>query len=357
MLPQYGMATSKNTKTGINPDFSVKSRKTKDLSYYLNGLQNKNRYILSECITLLESTHEAKRKLAEAILDSLSNVPDGTIRVGITGSPGVGKSTFIETFGTYLLEQKHRIAILAVDPSSQKNKGSILGDKTRMQNLAVHPDAFIRPSPAGDVLGGTAAFTKEAIQLCESAGFDFIIVETVGVGQSEIEVDHITDINILLLQPGAGDDIQGIKRGIVENADVFIINKADGQQLELAKQTKIAYTNAIQLFHHDIKDWTCPVLLTSAIENTGMEQVYESILQYIRLLKQNGQFKLRRQLQEKKWFEKQTKQRLYQIVFENKKVSEVFFSQAEQLKMGGISTRSAIQRMEATIRSILNTDD
>ena len=206
-------------------------------------------------------------------------------------------------------------------------------------------------------MGGTAAFTKEAIQLCESAGFDFIIVETVGVGQSEIEVDHITDINILLLQPGAGDDIQGIKRGIVENADVFIINKADGQQLELAKQTKIAYTNAIQLFHHDIKDWTCPVLLTSAIENTGMEQVYESILQYIRLLKQNGQFKLRRQLQEKKWFEKQTKQRLYQIVFENKKVSEVFFSQAEQLKMGGISTRSAIQRMAATIRSILNTDD
>ncbi len=357
MPPQYGMAISKNTKTGINPNFSVKSRKTKDLSYYLHGLQNKNRYILSESITLLESTHEVKRKLAEAILASLTNVPKGTIRIGITGSPGVGKSTFIETFGMYLLEQKHRIAILAVDPSSQKNKGSILGDKTRMQNLAVHPDAFIRPSPAGNVLGGTAAYTKEAIQLCESAGFDFIIVETVGVGQSEIEVDYITDINILLLQPGAGDDIQGIKRGIVENADVFIINKADGQQLELAKQTKIAYSNAIQLFHHDIKDWTCPVLLTSAIENTGMDQVYESIMQYIRLLKQNGQFYIRRQLQEKNWFEKQTKQKLYQIVFENEKVSEEFFSLAEQLKLGSISTRLAIQRMEATIRSILNTDD
>ncbi len=351
------METSKNTKTGINPDFSIKGRKTKDLTYYLDGLQNKNRYILSESITLLESTHEVKRKLAEAILASLTTVPYATIRIGITGSPGVGKSTFIETFGMYLLEQKHRIAILAVDPSSQKNKGSILGDKTRMQNLAVHPDAFIRPSPAGNVLGGTAAYTKEAIQLCESAGFDIIMVETVGVGQSEIEVDYITDINILLLQPGAGDDIQGIKRGIVENADVFIINKADGQQLELAKQTKIAYTNAIQLFHHDIKDWTCPVLLTSATENTGMEQVYESIIQYIRLLKQNGQFYIRRQLQENKWFEKQTIEKFYQMVSQNKKIAAEFLYLTEQIKNAAISTREAIHRMEVAFKTVIKTED
>ena len=357
MLLLSDMAASKNIKTGINPDFSIKSRKTKELAYYVNGLKSKNRFILSECITLLESTHEAKRRLAEAILDALPNLPDASVRVGITGSPGVGKSTFIEAFGSNLLQKKHRIAILAIDPSSQKNKGSILGDKTRMQNLAVHPDVFIRPTSAGEVLGGTAAYTKEAIQLCEAAGFDFVIVETVGVGQSEIEVDHITDINVLLLQPGAGDDIQGIKRGIMENADIFIINKADGQQLELAKQTKTAYTNAIQLFHHDIKDWTCPVLLTSAIENTGMEQVYESIIKYISILKNNGQFIVRRQLQEKKWFEKQTIEIFYQIVFQNKKLSEEFSSLAEQLKIGGISTRSAIHSMEGTFKSIFKTED
>lgn len=356
MPPQYGMATSKNTKTGINPDFSVKSRKTKDLSYYLNGLQNKNRYILSECITLLESTNEEKRRLAETILDAIPN-GDETVRIGITGSPGVGKSTFLEAFGLFLLRQKHRIAILAIDPSSQRNKGSILGDKTRMQNLAAHNEAFIRPSPAGNVLGGTAACTKEAIQLCEAAGFDFIIVETVGVGQSEIEVDNITDINILLLQPGAGDDIQGIKRGIVENADIFIINKADGQQLELAKQTRNAYKNAIQLFHHDIKGWICPVLLTSAIESTGMEQVYESILQYIRLLKQKGQFNIRRQRQENKWFEKQTVEKFYQMVTQNKKVAAEFSYLAEQINNATISTREAIHRMEVAFKTVIKTED
>jgi LAO/AO transport system kinase len=354
--PLYRMATSKNMKTGINPDFSVKSRKTKDLSYYISGLQNKNRYVLSECITLLESTNEEKRRLAETILDAIPN-EDDTVRIGITGSPGVGKSTFLETFGLFLLQQKHSIAILAIDPSSQKNKGSILGDKTRMQHLAVHNDAFIRPSPAGNVLGGTAAYTKEAIQLCEAAGFDFIIVETVGVGQSEIEVDNITDINILLLQPGAGDDIQGIKRGIVENADIFIINKADGPQLELAKQTRNAYTNAIQLFHHDIKGWICPVLLTSAIENTGMEQVYESILQYISLLKQNGQFNTRRQSQENKWFEKQTIEKFYQMVSQNTKIADEFLYLAEQIKNAAISTREAIHRMEVAFKTVIKTED
>lgn len=354
---QEGMATSKNTKTGINPDFSIKSRKTKELNYYIDGLKSKNRFILSECITLLESTNEAKRKLAEDILDAVTSLQDGSLRVGITGSPGVGKSTFIETFGSYLLQQKHKIAILAIDPSSQKNKGSILGDKTRMQYLAVQPDVFIRPSPAGMVLGGTAAYTKEAIQLCEAAGFDYIIVETVGVGQSEIEVDHITDINLLLLQPGAGDDIQGIKRGIVENADIFIINKADGQQIELAKQTKIAYSNALQLFHHDVKNWICPVLLTSAIENTGMPQVYESIKQYVGLLKKNKQFMIRRQLQEKKWFENQTMRRFHQIIFQNKKISDEFSSLSEQIKAAGISTRTAIHRMETTFKSILMSED
>jgi len=351
------MASSKNTKSSFNPDFSVSKKRVLDVSYYLSGLQNQNRYILSECITLLESTNKQKRKLAETILTSLGRCNYNTIRIGVTGSPGVGKSTFLESFGLFLLEQKHHIAILAIDPSSQKNKGSILGDKTRMQNLSSQSGAYIRPSPAGTVLGGTANYTKEAIQICEAAGFDIIIVETVGVGQSEIEVDNITDVNILLLQPGAGDDIQGIKRGVMENADIFIINKADGQQLELAKQTKIAFTNAIRLFHHDTIGWTCPVLLTSSVENKGMSEVYKNTINYITLLKKAGQFKERRQLQEIKWFEKQILDKFYQLVFLNNKIATEYSNTVEQIKNSTISTNEAIHKIEETFKSIIKTGD
>ena len=347
------MSASKKIKSGINPEFSVKTRKVKDVSYYLNGLQNKNRFILSECITLLESTNVAKRAMAGKILDSVIYPTDKSVRIGITGSPGVGKSTFIEAFGMFLISKGHFPAILTIDPSSQTNKGSILGDKTRMQKLASHQQAFVRPTPSGNVLGGTAEYTKETIHLCEAAGFDFILVETVGVGQSESEVDNITDINILLLQPGAGDDIQGIKRGIMENADIFIINKADGRQLELAKQTKAAYNNAIQLFHHDVKSWTCPVLLVSSIENKGMDKVYEHVSSFILLLKDLNQFDKKRLLQEQKWFEKQTLKSLQHIIFKNKVVANKYFSLSDKIRKSGLSSRAAIQKMEDIFISLL----
>ena len=348
------MSETPHKHSGINPDFSVNVRKANTSAYYIEGLKDKNRFILSECITLIESKNISKRKLADAVLSDLPESQAQTIRIGITGSPGVGKSTFIESFGLHLIGHNHRPAILAIDPSSQANKGSILGDKTRMNELSSHEDAYIRPSPSGAVLGGTAAHTKDAILLCEAAGFDIILVETVGVGQSETEVDNITDVNILLLQPGAGDDIQGIKRGIVENADIFVINKADGTQYELARLSRSSYKNALQLFHHDISGWTCPVILTSSIQKIGLDEVYKSVLEYVVLLKENNQFISRRQLQEFKWFEKQSMLKLKEIVFNNAEVQSNFASISAELISGKIKTTAAIHKMEDTFRNLIN---
>ncbi len=348
------MSDAHHKRSGINPDFSVSSRKDKTAEFYIRGLKDKNRFVLSECITLLESKNFTKRKLADKILDDLPSISDSIIRIGITGAPGVGKSTFIESFGLFLIAQNHRPAILAIDPSSQINKGSILGDKTRMLELSTHPYAYIRPSPSGAVLGGTAANTKEAIQLCEAAGYDIIIVETVGVGQSETEVDSITDVNMLLLQPGAGDDIQGIKRGIVENADIFVINKADGLQYELARQTRSAYKNALQLFHHDIEGWVCPVILSSAIEKKGLDEVYSSVMQYISLLKEKKLLTARRKHQEFKWFEKQTLVKLKEIAFNNAEIQEKYTNISSELLSGKTTTSAAIHKIEEVFKKWVN---
>lgn len=338
---------------GINPDFVPKHKKVKELEYYLHGLETGNRFILSECITLLESTDDIKRNLAIEILKRLPTNFQNTFRIGITGSPGVGKSTMIEALGVYALSQSKRPAILAIDPSSQINHGSILGDKTRMQTLSTHNDAFIRPSPSGSVLGGTAAFTKEAILLCEAGGFDFIIVETVGVGQSEIEVDHITDVNILLLQPGAGDEIQGIKRGIMENADIFVITKADGVQAELAQQTKKYFSSAINLFHHEVEGWKCPVIITSSITNTNIDQVYTAIEDYFALLQSRNLLNILRQKQEKRWFEKQTFEMIKKQFFENTVIKQRFDSLIKSIQDQSISPPVALSKMADEISKVI----
>lgn len=218
------MAKHQNNQIGINLNFTAGVKAQKDIHYYIDGLQ-KAIDTFSVRLSLWLKVQTLKRAIALNILEALPKPKSQTIRIGITGSPGVGKSTFIESFGIYVLSQGHKIAVLAIDPSSQINNGSILGDKTRMQDLASHPLAYIRPTASGSMLGGIAAATKDVIQLCEAAGYNFIIIETVGVGQSEIEVDFITDINLLLLQPGAGDDMQGIKRGVVENADILSLIK------------------------------------------------------------------------------------------------------------------------------------
>ena len=226
-----------------------------------------------------------------------------SIRIGITGTPGVGKSTFVEALGNYLTANGNSIAVLAIDPSSKVSQGSILGDKTRMQKLGADPNAFIRPSPAGESLGGVARQTRETILLCEAAGYEYIFVETVGVGQSETAVHSMTDFFLLLLLPGAGDELQGIKRGIVEMADLIAVNKADGDRLALAKKSKQEYRNALHLFPPHESGWVPSVHLCSALENEGIEAIWKQVLQYADHTGKNGFFDHKRRQQTAIWLE------------------------------------------------------
>lgn len=235
-----------------------------------------DRRALARAITLIESRRADHRDQAEALLEVLAPTAGGAVRIGISGPPGVGKSTFIEAFGLHLTGQGHRVAVLAVDPSSQRSGGSILGDKTRMELLTRDPAAFIRPSPAGETLGGVARRTRETMLLCEAAGYDVVIIETVGVGQSETAVAQMVDAFLLLLLPGAGDELQGIKRGIVEVADILVVNKADGDQKGAANHAAAEYRHALALLRGK-RGWTPPVLQCSALENRGIDKVWETV--------------------------------------------------------------------------------
>ncbi|RME19583.1 MAG: methylmalonyl Co-A mutase-associated GTPase MeaB, partial [Bacteroidetes bacterium] len=232
---------------------------------YVKGILNQDISILARAITLIESNKEYHQKIAEDVLRKIVAHTGKSFRIGITGPPGVGKSTFIETFGLYCIEKGHKLAVLAIDPSSSISKGSILGDKTRMERLSCHPKAFIRPSPSAGILGGVAAKTYETMLLCEAAGFDWIFVETVGVGQSEIDVADITDFFLLLMLASSGDEIQGIKRGIMEMADGIVITKADGDNLSKAKLAAARFKSALHYFSHPLKNWSVPVLPVSSL--------------------------------------------------------------------------------------------
>jgi len=243
-----------------------------------------------------------------------------SIRIGITGSPGVGKSTFIESIGNHLLSKDQKLAVLAVDPSSQISRGSILGDKTRMQLLAADDRAFIRPSPAGTALGGVARKTRETIILCEAAGYDTILVETVGVGQSEIAVHSMVDCFLLLLLPGAGDDLQGIKRGIVEMADILIVNKADEDRLQLARDSQSAYKTALHLFPPKENNWIPKVMACSALQHKGIDEIWETIQQFKKHNLKNGFFDHRRIQQAKYWLQESINRQLTSLFYNNEAV-------------------------------------
>lgn len=340
--------------TGFNPHFDIRRKQDKSEDYYISGLLNHNRYILSETITLMESRNTQKRKLALSVLEKVKNAgATSAVRMGITGTPGVGKSTLIETFGMYLIEQGYKPAVLTIDPSSPYSQGSILGDKTRMPRLSVHPDAYVRPSSSGSLLGGTATYTKDIIRLCETAGFDFIIVETVGIGQSETDIKDMTDVTIILLQPGAGDEIQGIKRGILEAGDIFVVTKSDGVQKNLATQTQHYYTQALKFFHHDIPAWTCPVLTVSALENQGMDVILQTVQSYMALLIEKGFMSERRRQQDVIWFKRQLNGILQGLFWENENYRNTYIKLSEQVKEGKISTTRALDHMRQTILNYL----
>lgn len=309
----------------LNPHLPPQSfgrRPAKPPIYYVEGIRRQDWVILGQAITLVESTLPAHQAIAREVIDQCLPLLGDSIRIGITGTPGVGKSTFIDTFGLHLLDQGRRIAVLAIDPSSRVSRGSILGDKTRMAGLSARKEAFIRPSPAGDTLGGVAGKTREVILLCEAAGFDTILVETVGVGQSETAVRDITDFFLLLLQPGAGDELQGIKRGIVEMADLLAVNKSDGDRIQLAGQAQSAYRNALHLFPPTTSGWTPQVVRCSALEKTGIGRIWEIVLEFLTFTQANGYFARNRQEQARYWFKEYIDEFLRNRFYQNEAVKK-----------------------------------
>jgi len=274
---------------------------TLDTAVLAGRLLEGNRRALAQAITLVESTRSDHRIAAADLLQRLTPHSGGSIRLGISGVPGVGKSTFIEALGNHLIDAGHRVAVLTVDPSSAISGGSILGDKTRMEVLSRHPEAYIRPSPAGKTLGGVTRRSREALILCEAAGFDVVIVETVGVGQSETRVADMTDMFVLLLLPGGGDELQGIKRGIMELADLILINKADDGLLALAGRSAAEYSNALRLLHPRSVDWKVKVKTCSARDGAGIAEAWEVVLRHHEILETNGQLAVRRAAQARDW--------------------------------------------------------
>lgn len=271
------------------------------IDMHVAGVLDGNRRMLSKTITLIESARPEHQETARAILERLLPETGRSTRLGITGVPGVGKSTFIESFGLHLLRQGHRVAILAVDPSSTRSGGSILADKTRMERLSAEPAAFIRPSPSGGALGGVARKTRETMLVCEAAGFDVVVVETVGVGQSETAVAAMVDFFLVLMLAGAGDELQGIKKGILELADAIAINKADGDNVDPAEQARKAYENALHLLRPASPHWSPPVLTCSALTESGIAEIWDTVCRYRAILAEKQLLNVKREKQALDW--------------------------------------------------------
>lgn len=300
------------------------------LSYYTEGILNGDITVLSKAITLVESTREDHHALAGQILDVLMPHTGKSFRLGVTGVPGVGKSTFIESFGLKVIEKGHRLAVLAVDPSSVKSGGSILGDKTRMDQLSTHQKAFIRPSPSGSKLGGVTRTSYETILLCEAAGFDFIIVETVGVGQSEIAVSKITDFFLLLMLAGAGDQLQGIKRGIMEMADGLVITKADGDNLRLAKVARAEYAQAMHFLQAHEGGWSPSTQICSAMTGEGLNEVLSMIEHYRLSMQANTYFDKKRKMQLMQILKENLNERLLKKIYQERHLEDKLLSLEKQ---------------------------
>lgn len=315
--------------------------------YYAKGILTGDRLVLSRAITLVESRRPDDQNLAQQVLESILSKTGNSVRVGITGVPGVGKSTFIEALGTYLTGLGHRLAVLAVDPTSQRSGGSLLGDKTRMETLSTNPNAYIRPSPAGDSLGGVGHRTRETMLLCEAAGFDVILVETVGVGQSETVVHGMVDFFLLLMLAGAGDELQGLKRGIMELADALVITKADGDNVAPANRARVEYQNALHLFPPTGTGWFPPVLTGSALtgRSAGAADVWRTIQDHQQRMTQTGHRHQWRQEQQLTWFRSLLRQQLEGRFYDQPGMRDRLVAVEAQVRAGTLLPGPAVQTL------------
>ena len=305
---------------------------------------------LSETITLLESKTKKDYLLAQEVIKLVIPYTSNSILIGITGVPGVGKSTFIESFGTYLTDIGHKVAVLAIDPSSEKSRGSILGDKTRMANLSANKNAYIRPTASSGSLGGVARKTRESILLCEACGFDVILIETVGVGQSETAVHSMTDFFLLLMLAGAGDELQGIKRGIMEMADSILISKTDGDNLKMANIARLDYKNALHLFPANPNNWIPKVETLSSLENHGIEKTWKIISDFKTLTTNNGLFKIERNGQQKYWMNESLKEMVLNDFYNNPDYLKQKLASEKELEKGNITSFQAAENIYNKIK-------
>ena len=316
-----------------------------EIQDYIDGVLTQNRRIVAKTITMIESSLTSHQEMAKKIVDALLPHAGKAVRIGITGVPGVGKSTYIESFGLQLVKQGHRVAVLAVDPSSSKSGGSIMGDKTRMERLSLEQQAFIRPSPSGGTLGGVARRTRETIVVCEASGFDVIIVETVGVGQSETTVASMVDFFLVLMLAGAGDELQGIKKGVLELADAIAINKADGNNIENAEKARIEYEKALNLLTPSSKIWSPPVLTCSAVTMDGIEDIWQTILNHKKKLEKSGEFMQKRRKQAIDWLWALVEEGLRERFYRNPEVEKSLSKIVEAVERGETAPTAAAQRL------------
>ncbi|MFO8235357.1 MAG: methylmalonyl Co-A mutase-associated GTPase MeaB [Bacteroidales bacterium] len=333
----------------INKDAVRRFKSLKRSQYtaeqYVEGILNRDRTVLGQAITLIESSLEEHNIKAREIIEKCLPYSGNSKRIGITGVPGVGKSTFIESLGMKIINSGHKLAVLAVDPTSERSGGSILGDKTRMEKLSGETNAFIRPSPSGDSLGGVARKTRETVILCEAAGYDTIFIETVGVGQSETSVHSMVDFFLLLMLAGAGDELQGIKRGIMEMADAIAITKADGDNIEKSKLAKHQYENALHLLPPKESEWTPKVLTCSALHYEGIDEIWEVIFQYINYIRKNGYFEKKRNQQAKYWMYETIEMILKDNFYKDRKVKDRVKQLEEEVLNGKISSFYAARQL------------
>src|SRR5690606_922396 len=324
---------------------TFRKRKERTTDEFVQGIKNGDRTILAQAITLIESNAKRHEDQAQAVMNEILPFTGNSVRIGITGVPGAGKSTFIESFGSYLCEQGYRVAVLAVDPSSSITGGSILGDKTRMETLSRNKNAFIRPSPSGGTLGGVNRKTRERILLCEAAGFDVILVETIGVGESEVIVRSMVDSFLLLVLTGAGDELQGMKKGIMELADAILINKADGDNKQKAKIARGEYNRILHFLQPATKGWSTKAYTASALYHEGMEEMWKIVLRFVETTKESGVFWKRRNNQTKAWIHAMIKDDLELRFFNHPSIKEQMPVIENKVSKGELNVTTAVKEL------------